>query len=840
MMPPLTDLLRRQSDRQGPVEPLALFESLTLRSAAVQEIWRPQADALRDWHNARDVRDIVLKLNTGAGKTLIGLIAAQSIVNETHGKVLYVCANNQLLEQTKEKAVEYGIETSTYYRGQWTGDAYHRGLGPVLTNYQAVFNGKSVFQREQLVGTVFDDAHTAHAIIRDQFTICLDRDRFGSLYNSVIELTRDHFRDMGRGTIFDEVVSRRDSATVLFVPTFLSAPLADRLIDLLHENDVSEDRQTKFAWEHLRAHIKDCAVLLHARRIEITPVLPPVNDLQLFQDDVRRLYLSATLPADDDFCRTFGRYPAKVIEPGGRAGDTERMILLAPQESTDEQAVAWIKKLIDERKALIMVPYGEAADRWHDIASVFRSDEGHARIRQFAKSSNEKLVFVARYDGVDLPGEDCRVLVIYGLPVGATLMERFFGYHLRVGLASDSLIASRLVQMMGRISRGMADYGVVLMLGQQLVNWILAPANLALLPSHLRRQLKLGAVLRDSHAEFPAHKLLPSCLGREQDWIDLYEEYMRGEGHTEAKVENEDHEGGDDRQRPRFPSVERRFLELMWDGRHEDAAMKLDRHLDLAFDESPRLGAWYMHWQAHALTIAGRLEQATSVYRKAGELSGELGRLPLQEASPAIEEPIDATEQANAMTHLLVNRRRAIVAELQRAGQMLDDLGASAGQHEEAVRIIGAALAFDASRPDKDEGQGPDVLWLTPSGDRAIVLELKTKKEAESNYDRSDIGQFHQHIQWTNDRFPVAEQVRILVGPRRSPTRNANPPDNVWVVAASELITLSKVLVEVYEGALAHTMPLFRSSEIQAAIEKYGLSWGGIENRLELAPLAQL
>ena len=835
-MPRLTDLLDHRTDKRGPVDPLALFESLTLRSAAVQEIWRPQADALRDWHKARDVGDILLKLNTGAGKTLIGLIAAQSIVNETQGKVLYVCANNQLLEQTREKAIEYGIETATYYRSNWEGDAYHRGIGPALTNYQAVFNGRSVFQREDLVGVVFDDAHTAHAIIRDQFTIRLDRDQFSNLYGEITSLTRHHFRDTGRGTIFDEVVNRRDTATVLFVPTFISAPLANKLVALLQEHDVSEEVQTKFAWSHLRAHIRDCAVLLHAKRVEITPPLPPVKALRPFQDDVRRLYLSATLPADDDFCRTFGRYPEEIIEPGGRAGETERMILIAPQESTDNEAVRWVKELIRKRKTLIMVPYGEVADRWTDVARVFRSEEGHAGIREFAESSGDKLVFVARYDGVDLPGEDCRILVIYGLPVGATLMERFFGYHLRVGRASDSLIASRLVQMLGRISRGMADHGVVLMLGQQLVNWILSPGHLALLPSHLRRQLKLGLVLRDGHAEFPAHELLPSCLGRDEDWLELYAQYMRGAG-AEGGIKVEEHL---DDGKPRLPLVERRFLELMWDGRCEDAAKTLDRDISLAFDESPRLGAWYMHWQAHALAIAGREEEAESLYRKVGQLSGELGRLPLEGTDPRVQDRIETTEQANAMGDILINRRRIIIRELEGAGHMLGDPDASAAQHEESVRVLGAALAFDASRPDKDGNEGPDVLWLTPSKHRAFVLELKTGKEADSDYNRDDIGRFHQHIQWTTDNFPEARQVRIFVGPRRSPTRNANPPDDVWVAAVSELVTLADVLVEVYERALGHSMPLFRASEIQAAIEEHGLAWSEIENRLELAPLAQL
>ncbi|MCY4572766.1 MAG: DEAD/DEAH box helicase family protein [Gemmatimonadetes bacterium] len=802
-------------------------------------MWRPQADALRDWHKARNVRDILLKLNTGAGKTLVGLIAAQSIVNQTQGKVLYVCANNQLLEQTQDKAREYGVTTSTYYRGRWTGDAYDRGLGPALTNYQAVFNGKSIFQRENLVGAVFDDAHTAHAIIRDQFTIRVDRERFTSVYDGVIEMTRDHFCDMGRGTIFDEVVVGRDSASVLFVPTFVSSPLADRLVALLREKGVLEVGQAMFAWPHLRGHIKDCAVLLNARGIEITPLLPPVKHLRPFQDDVRRLYLSATLPADDEFCRTFGRYPGKIVEPGGRAGETERMILIAPQESSDDKAVEWGKQLVDERKTLIMVPYGDAANRWVDFATVFRSEDGHARIRQFAESENEKLVFVARYDGVDLPGEDCRILVIYGLPVGATLMERFFRFHLEIGRASDTVIASRLVQMLGRISRGMADYGVVLVLGQQLVRWILAPEHLALLPSHLRRQLKLALVLRDSQEEWPAHELLPKCLGREEEWLELYEEYMRKEGRS---AEADTRVGGciDELSDLRLPAGERRFLELMWDGRHQDAAKAIDRYLTLAFDEDPRLGAWYLHWQAHALLSAGLLGEAESVYRKVGRLCGELGRLPLHEARPLVEEQVAATEQANLMAGLLTRRRRAIIAELREAGQVLADPDASAGQHEEAVRVLGGALAFDASRPDNDGNEGPDVLWVTPSEDRAFILELKTKKEAQAKYNRDDIGQFHQHIQWTAERLPLATQVRIFVGPRRGATRNSNPPDDLWVVAPAELVTLSRVLVALYERALAQALPLFKSSEVQAAIEDHGLAWGKCEGRLELAPLAQL
>ena len=42
---------------------------------------------------------------------------------------------------------------------------------------------------------------------------------------------------------------------------------------------------------------------------------------------------------------------------------------------------------------------------------------------------------------------------------------------------------------------------------------------------------------------------------------------------------------------PRLPVIEHRFLQLLWDGRHEEAAKVLGRHLKLAFRESRRLGA---------------------------------------------------------------------------------------------------------------------------------------------------------------------------------------------------------------------------------------------------------
>ena len=156
------------------VDPLHLFDSLTLRGT-VENIWEPQAEALKRWHSQRTQEDTVIDMNTGGGKTLIGHLVAQSLVNETRGLVLagYVCPTVQLIkEQAELRAAECSLEVATYARGAWTAEeVFREARGPCITNYAAVYNGKSIFRRGSLAAVVFDDAHVAAPTIRSQFTI---------------------------------------------------------------------------------------------------------------------------------------------------------------------------------------------------------------------------------------------------------------------------------------------------------------------------------------------------------------------------------------------------------------------------------------------------------------------------------------------------------------------------------------------------------------------------------------------------------------------------------------------------------------------------------------------
>src|SRR5207247_5512191 len=90
------------------LDPLEIFSSLDKESG--KENLRPvQETVLREWYaKHRSQRDTFVKLHTGQGKTLIGMLMLQSSLNEGVGPAVYLCPNNYLVNQTVEDARAFG------------------------------------------------------------------------------------------------------------------------------------------------------------------------------------------------------------------------------------------------------------------------------------------------------------------------------------------------------------------------------------------------------------------------------------------------------------------------------------------------------------------------------------------------------------------------------------------------------------------------------------------------------------------------------------------------------------------------------------------------------------
>lgn len=115
--------LRTQAKKAAPIEPGEIFRRLP-KPEGFNDIYSSQEQVLESWFKHRNDHDVVIKLHTGGGKTLVGLLIAQSTLNETKEPVLYLAPTRQLVKQTLEKAKAHGIAAVLYQTGEPLADDF--------------------------------------------------------------------------------------------------------------------------------------------------------------------------------------------------------------------------------------------------------------------------------------------------------------------------------------------------------------------------------------------------------------------------------------------------------------------------------------------------------------------------------------------------------------------------------------------------------------------------------------------------------------------------------------------------------------------------------------------
>ena len=146
--------LHGTSRRIAPTDPTKIFETLPSLADTPNDLWRGQASALTGWNGVRDKQDVLVTLNTGAGKTIVGLLIAQSLVNERIENVVYVCATIDLVRQTAREADRIGIDYTTRTEGQFSNGEFESGQAFCITTYAALFNGHSAIRRSHFPGAI--------------------------------------------------------------------------------------------------------------------------------------------------------------------------------------------------------------------------------------------------------------------------------------------------------------------------------------------------------------------------------------------------------------------------------------------------------------------------------------------------------------------------------------------------------------------------------------------------------------------------------------------------------------------------------------------------------------
>ena len=162
---------------------------------------------------------LILKVNTGGGKTVIGLLILQSCLNEGVGPALYVAPDNYLVEQVQQQAEELGLETTDGPDDR----RYLDGTCIAVVNISKLMNAKSVFggpaslrPNPFAIGSmVVDDVHAALATAAEQFTLTFQSD--SGIYSSLLDLFKEALGEQSPGGLV--ALEAGDSAVLpLLVP----------------------------------------------------------------------------------------------------------------------------------------------------------------------------------------------------------------------------------------------------------------------------------------------------------------------------------------------------------------------------------------------------------------------------------------------------------------------------------------------------------------------------------------------------------------------------------------------------------------------------------------------
>ncbi len=824
----------------APTNPIKIFETLPSLSGTFNDLWRGQDKALAEWHAARTKNDVLVSLNTGAGKTIVGLLIAQSLVNEGLENVLYVCSTIDLVKQTSEEAARIGIEHTIRVQQKFSNDLFETGKGFCITTYAALFNGHSALRNKFFPqAVIFDDAHVAESLLRGAFTLRIDVRDNESLFEEIAELFKPHFKELGISGRFRDALDLSRHSTAFVAPSGLYER-NDRLLEILLRHGIKEDRQLTFPFAWLEDHLHACAAVFTRGVFELTPPFLPSLALDIFRQNIRRVYLSATLQSQADFVRAFGRLPEVTITPSNDAGNGERLIING-RKVKGGFGPSFGAVLVKKQKLVIAVPDYERAKFWGDLAEPPEPETFSKRLDEFRKAKSGAFALVSRVDGIDLPHDTCRVMIMEGLPSGTSLIERYQWEFLRMNNVHAVRVANRLAQLFGRINRGRNDYGAFLVEGDDLNKWLGNDRNLALLPPLLQKQILIG---REVQSEFgieepsEAIDLVERVLGRDQGWLDYYQREVKLAELDEDQLAR--HKAAE----PFLVEAalsEANYAAAMWNNDPSTARRSLERTVDATAQHDTPLGGWHAVWLGAAFDLENDKNSAFIAYGQAIRRLGGGMVLPRPiggrvEASklPSLNAFGSSLQDLLSYTH-----GGKFEAELKKITDLLNliDKG-EPKQAETGVRALGELLGFTATRPDNDEGTGPDVLWCDNEKPRQFGFELKTDKKNPATYFKKDVSQVHDHLEWMKQSNPEHEMLGVaFLGPEGNVDAKANPSVHMSLCLISAMVALrDDVLALIHD--LRRQTPVERTIAISKETSRNRWDIGEILKRLGLKPLA--
>lgn len=479
-------------------EALYLNGGLGRTQMAAPGLWVHQGDVLRSYAADHEkTPDLAIELPTGTGKTLPGLLIGEW-VRRGGERVAFATPTVQLAAQVVATARDEGIPVVqlTGTAKEWDlvdQSAYEAGEVIAVVTYHTIFNSNPRLLDAGVL--IFDDAHSGEQAVGENYGIRVERGD-SKAYTAVLNalapmlpgLLLERLRD-------DQAESGSHNALRLVLPGLDPAVLAslDRALRGLPSPH-------KYDYQKLRGALPSCCVYLSHGAVQIRPMVPPTSENRIFVSARQRIYLSATLGDGGELERSFGRTSiARMPLTPGTQPRSGRRLFIFPDLAAGGDGDAVTKRIIAAAdKAVVLsqtsTEKATATGEWlaPEGTPVFTAEHLRESLQLFADAPSGVLTLANRYDGLDLPGDTCRVVVLDGLPNSYSLQERFLSERADAQAMFAERVRTRVIQGAGRCTRGPNDYAVVLVRGSALTRYFARPEVRGALSADLQAEVEFG------------------------------------------------------------------------------------------------------------------------------------------------------------------------------------------------------------------------------------------------------------------------------------------------------------------------------------------------------------
>src|SRR3989339_9913 len=771
------------------VNPIEIYDSLDRRSETGP--LRPsQEKLLVEWFNERQRdKNLIIKLHTGEGKTLVGLLILLSKLNSNETPCLYICPNIYLVDQTCEEAEKFGIPYCKIDESKALPDDFLNGNKVLITHVQKLFNGKSVFgldnQSMDIENIILDDSHACIDAIKDSFTIKINKKH--DLYKKIFNLFEDDLLEQGEGSYLE--IKDGSYNSLLPIPYWSwidkKSEVLKAIIQFKDEDDV------KFTWPIIKNNIENCQAFITGNVLEISPNFIPIHQFGSFHNASQRILMSATTQDDTFFIKGLGFDVQSVQKPltnNKLKWSGEKMLVLPSliDESLDRDTiVSKVAKSSDKRKCGIVaiVPDFRKSSQYESIgAKVANSNSIYSCIKKLKIKECEKtLVIVNRYDGIDLPDESCRLLILDSKPFFVSLSDR---YEEICRSGSDILnikIAQKIEQGIGRSVRGEKDYSIIMLVGGDLVKFVKSPLTNKYFSAQTRKQIEIGKIIADFAKEDliegesswkVVQSLIDQSLRRDEGWKEFYKEEM-------DKIEI------DVRSNPihELLSLEREAGEYYFKGNVEKAIEIAQKICD-EFTENNTENGWYLQNLARYTYFVSKVKSndiQKSAFQKNMQLLKPKEGITYKKLEFINENRIKRIKEWMKPNELYEDVSISVEG-------VLEDLtfGMPSEKFENALKEVGEILGFLSQRPDKEFKKGPDNLWCGVDNNY-FIFECKSEVDDErDDIKKSEAGQMNTHCGWFDQEYQSATAKRILIIPTKNLSYYANFTHEVTIMRKSK------------------------------------------------------